>query len=148
MRSSLERGATLGCAGLCVVAACSSGGSGVAVDGGGALGADGAFTTDGSAPTDGAAPADGALSSDGGTVPPDASGEAGDAAGQGGDAACAPEELPSPTCNAIVSGGSVVTSTSSSGSPPEAQGGAIPDGTYVLVSSTYYGGYSAPADFQ
>jgi hypothetical protein len=138
---SLELFATLSC-----LVGCTSQGSGNTADGGMVLGDDAAIPGD-------AAAADGLLSSDAtitgpDVVSPDAASRADDGAGQQADAECVPAELPSPTCNTIVASGAVVTSSSQSGSPPEAQGGIIPDGTYVLVSSTYYGGYSPPADFQ
>jgi hypothetical protein len=42
-------------------------------------------------------------------------------------------------CNVLSPSGSVVTSTCSSAEPPQAQGGTVADGTYVLESVTWYG---------
>jgi hypothetical protein len=65
-----------------------------------------------------------------------------------GDAACPLDQLPSPTCNSIVASGPVVTTSFSPGTVPQSQGGIVPDGTYVLQSSTYYDGSGASDTFQ
>jgi len=147
MYRSLGSFATLVCVVQGLVAGCASKSSGNVGDSGMVVGEEGGGTSDGAALGDGSPSTDAAIVGPD-AANPDAASLAGDGAGQNGDAECQPAELPSPTCNAIAASGTVVTSSSLSGSPPTPQGGAVTDGTYVLVSSTYYAASPPPAQFQ
>jgi hypothetical protein len=48
--------------------------------------------------------------------------------------------LPSPDCNQVTVSGPPIVPTCASGEPPTAHGGTVPDGLYVLESTTFYGG--------
>jgi hypothetical protein len=111
--------------------------------------------TEGNSAPDGASPggdeggssasSDASSGTDASTPPPADS----SAMGPGSDASdgttnsCTPPENDAGTCNSVQSAGPGVVSTCSSGEPPQAQGGAIANGVYVLESSTFYGGCPA-----
>jgi hypothetical protein len=52
---------------------------------------------------------------------------------------CSVNENDSSTCNDINPGGGLISSTCSTDTPPQPQGGTIEDGVYVLTGETYYG---------
>jgi hypothetical protein len=60
-----------------------------------------------------------------------------DQAGAGGG--CPLTMVYAAPCNTIIPAGPVATSTCSSAALPQAQGGTIADGTYVLQNATWYG---------
>jgi hypothetical protein len=129
------------CLAALAIAACSSsgGGQGSTPDAG----------SDVSSGGDGPTTNDSATGGDTGTGNDSPAGDGpvgpGDAAG---DASCAVIELPSPMCNDIVASGPLVMTTTSAGTPPQPQGGAVADGTYVLQTATYYGGSPSMQTFQ
>ena len=57
----------------------------------------------------------------------------------GGVAACVPSETDGGSCNAIDAIAPMVAATCSMAEPPQATGGVIEDGLYVLQAFTYYG---------
>jgi hypothetical protein len=67
----------------------------------------------------------------------DAGLDAGD--GPGGAGSCSANVPPGQACNTLASVGAAVTPTCMSGSIPAGTGGTIVDGTYTLISQTYYG---------
>jgi hypothetical protein len=117
---------------LVIPSLCGIGCSDKSPPGGGATSEDGGNIGD--------AAADVAAASDGATPAEDS--------GSSGDAACVSSELSAPECNSVVPSGPLVVSTSSSATAPTAGGGSLTDGTYVLESSTYYGGSQASETFQ
>jgi hypothetical protein len=87
--------------------------------------------SDGAGPvTDGTSPADGSRDATAITTPD---------AGSADDAACVLTETDAGTCNAIDVEGPMVAATCSMAEPPQAMGGVIEDGIYILQSFTYYG---------
>jgi hypothetical protein len=138
-----------GCAGLAALcfAGCTGGGDGSPSTSGGP---DGDSPPSDGAATDSANGGETATAGDANRDGPTTTSEAstGVDAPIGDGPACPVGELPSPMCNAIVASGPRVTTTFSSGTVPESGGGVVPDGTYVLESSTFYDGTVAPEMFQ
>ena len=66
----------------------------------------------------------------------------------GGHYACPLSEMLPPQCNPLAPSGPLVTSSCSSSEPPQAQGGTIADGTYVMQSAIWYGGCQPAATVQ
>jgi hypothetical protein len=111
----------------------SDGGSPGVEDGGGNASSDGSTAADGS-------------TADGSTPPPvtdSSSNGSGPDASDGTTSSCASSDTDAGTCNSVEATGLGVVSTCASGEPPQAQGGAIANGVYVLESSTFYGGCPA-----
>jgi hypothetical protein len=77
---------------------------------------------------------------------------AADGSGGGPDApesdgtTCSITENDAGTCSSVVASGPMITATCSSGEPPQAQGGTVEDGTYVLSAVTHYGTCPPTAD--
>lgn len=63
----------------------------------------------------------------------------GRAAGSDSSALCPLTQGTAPLCSGLIPSGPVVTTTCSSSDPPQAQGGTIADGLYVLESATWHG---------
>ncbi len=91
-------------------------------------------------PGDGASAANDAGSVRDGPVADAASSGAPDASSDGTMAACAIPPDDGGTCFSVQALGPLITETCVSGEPPEAQGGTIENGTYVLDSFGDYGG--------
>jgi hypothetical protein len=105
-----------------------------ACSGGGSSNAPGADA--GGEPSDAAEKDDAAHTPDGG-APGSADSSTGEAS------SCTSKATDGGTCNDIAPSGPMVATTCASGEPPEAQGGSIEDGSYVLESSTWYGACQA-----
>jgi hypothetical protein len=60
--------------------------------------------------------------------------------------ACVLTENDAGTCNALTASGPMILATCTSATPPEPQGGAILDGTYILDAFVHYGGCPATPD--
>jgi hypothetical protein len=52
---------------------------------------------------------------------------------------CSPSENDAGTCSSIDPSGPMITAMCSMAEPPQAQGGTVEDGTYVLAAVTHYG---------